>query len=159
MHFDASGIIHAWDNYPIVNFPPFWDWIAEKIKNGDFAICDVAFDEVNHKTPDCSDWLKNKGIRKIGLTDNVLVTASAIKNSLGIIADGYHPRGVDENDLIIIANAFVESDMLLTEESRQPALPTPMSRYKIPAVCGLPTVSVTCQNVVELIRSSGAVFK
>ena len=49
MHFDASAIIHAWDNYPISNFPPFWNWIEVEIQHDNFAICEIAFDEVKNK--------------------------------------------------------------------------------------------------------------
>ncbi len=100
MHFDASAIIHAWDNYPIANFPPFWDWIALEIAEGNFAICEVALNEVENKTPDCADWLKNKGIRKIPLSNEALVRAAEIKQLLGIVAENYHANGVGENDLL-----------------------------------------------------------
>lgn len=103
MHFDASSIIHAWDNYPIANFPPFWDWIANKIQQGNFAICEVAFDEVNNKASECAEWLKDKGIRKISLSNEVLLSATGIKGLLGIVAENYHSDGVGENDLLIIA--------------------------------------------------------
>ena len=159
MHLDASGIIHSWDNYPIANFPPFWDWIAAEIAANNFAICDVALEEVGHNSPECAEWLKNRGIRKIPLTEDILLRAAELKDLLGIAAENYHADGVDENDLFIIAAAAIEADMLLTEESRQPTLPVNRARYKIPAVCEMDDVGVTSTNVRELIISSGMVFR
>lgn len=159
MHFDASGIIHAWDNYPITNFPPFWDWIEVEIQNDNFAICEVAFDEVKNKSPECSEWLKNKGIRKISLSETTLLRATEIKALLGIVAENYHADGVGENDLLIIATSQIENALRLTEERRQNILPNQRRKYKIPAVCGLGEVSVTCKNIRELIGESGVVFQ
>ncbi len=159
MHFDASGIIHAWDNYPIGNFPAFWDWIDAEIRKENFAISEVAFDEVKNKSPECSEWLKNKGIRKINLSEKVLLRANEIKDLLGIVAEAYNPKGVGENDLLIIATAQIEIAILITEESRQPSLPQQRSRFKIPAVCELAAIGVTCKNIRELIGTSGVVFK
>ena len=159
MHLDASGIIHAWDNYPIANFPPFWDWIGAEIANGNYAICEVALDEVGHNSPECSKWLKEHGIRKILLNEEILLQAAEIKGILGIAAENYHADGVDENDLLIAAAAAIEADTLLTEESRQPNLPLNRSRFKIPAVCELDEVSIASTNVRELIISSGMIFR
>ena len=30
--FDASSMIYAWDNYPVNQFPPFWQWIATQVE-------------------------------------------------------------------------------------------------------------------------------
>lgn len=46
MHFDASGIIHAWDEYPIANFPLFWEWIDAQVLDGSCKICEEALTEV-----------------------------------------------------------------------------------------------------------------
>ena len=159
MHFDASAIIHAWDNYPIANFPAFWDWVEVAIRSEKFAMSEIAFVEVKNKTPDCGEWLKNKGIRKIPLSDEVLVKAAEIKGILGIIAENYHSNGVGENDLLIVSAAYIENAVLLTEESRQNILPTQKRRYKIPSVCALDEVAVICSNVRELIATSGVVFR
>lgn len=160
MHFDASGIIHAWDNYPIDNFPPFWEWMATEIEVGNFAVSEVAFDEVKSKTPECAEWLRNKGIRKIALSDEVLNRATKIKDFLGIVADAYNPKGVGENDLLIIATAAIENAALISEEARQPNLSSiKPAKFKIPAVCELEDVGVTCINIRGLIESSGAIFR
>ena len=29
--FDASSMIYAWDNYPIEQFPPLWDWMGVQV--------------------------------------------------------------------------------------------------------------------------------
>ncbi len=159
MHFDASAIIHAWDNYPISNFPPFWNWIEVEIQHDNFAICEIAFDEVKNKSPECAEWIKNKGIRKISLSETILVRATEFKGLLGILSENYHSGGVGENDLLIISTAQIESALLLTEESRQNILPNQKRKYKIPAVCGLDEVGVICKDIREVIGESGVVFQ
>ncbi len=158
MHFDASGIIYAWDEYPILNFPAFWAWIETRIADESFRISEVALDEVAHKYPECADWMKAKGVRRIGLTDDILAKAAEIKGVLEIEEEAYG-AGVDENDLLIIATAKLEAEILLTQENRQPIDPNRKKRnYKIPAVCEMEEVGVTCQTVRELIKASDEVF-
>jgi predicted nucleic acid-binding protein len=160
MHvFDASSIIHAWDNYPIENFPPLWEWIAEQIKTGEFTIPQVALEELCHKSPDSGDWLKEQGIVVLPLTNEVLHKAVEIKHMLGVVEDNYHVDGVGENDLLIIAIAKIVGTILVSDEKRQFTLPQNMARYKIPAVCDLPTVKVNCVSFIDLIRNSGAIFR
>ena len=50
--FDASSIIHAWDDYPFEQFPPLWDWMSEQIDAGEIVIPRVALDEVAQISPD-----------------------------------------------------------------------------------------------------------
>lgn len=120
MHlFDASSIIHAWDNYPVENFPPLWNWLAERIDHGEFGIPSVAFEEVKKKAPECAKWLEENAITKHPLTGEILTEAFRIKNLLGIEEDNYHPKGVGENDLIIIATARIADATLVSEEGRQ----------------------------------------
>lgn len=158
MHFDASGIIYAWDEYPIANFPKFWEWIDAQIRAGSCAVSQVALDEVSHKYEECAKWLRDKGIRQIGLTDEILRLANEIKTLLEIEEEAYG-AGVDENDLMIIAAASIEADVVLTQESRQAFDPNRKKKnYKIPAVCELPEVGVRHQNVREWIQASGQQF-
>jgi len=160
MHvFDASSILHAWDHYPIENFPPLWDWIAERIAAGEFAIPLVALEEVARKSPECGGWLKGQGIVVLPLTNEALQLAAGIKRRLGIAEDDYHPKGVGENDLLIIAAAKIAGATLVSDEARQFRRPDTMSKCRIPAVCDLPEVSVVCIPFIELIRGSGAIFR
>ena len=157
--FDASSIIHAWDNYPIKKFPPLWQWIANQIACGQFKMSSIAFDEIKKKSPDCGEWLSNQEIVKIPLTNDCLHRALLIKDSLGIEDDNFHPKGVGENDILIIASAKLNNSILISEEGRQFNLPKEKAKYKIPAVCDLPTVSVRCIQFIDLIKDADAVFE
>lgn len=68
--FDASSMIHAWDNYPPGNphFNSLWDWFADKVQNKEFVISKNAFGEVSHKVPECGGWLKDNNIEVYNLT-------------------------------------------------------------------------------------------
>lgn len=156
--FDASSMIHAWDNYPLENFPPFWDWLSNEISLQHIVMSQVAFEEVEKKLPDCGSWLRNNNLYRIQISNDILTVASQIKRLLGITDDKYHAKGVGENDILIIATSKVHNLTLLTEESEQLDLPNVMSRYKIPAVCHLSNVNVDCDKFIEFIKESGEVF-
>lgn len=157
MHFDASGIIYAWDEYPIKNFPKFWEWIETGVRDGTFRILQDALDEVSHKYPECADWLKKRRILRVPLTDKILTEAERTKTLLGIEEEAYG-SGVDEIDLLVIAAAKIESETVLTQEARQTNLPREKKNYKIPAVCNMEDVGVIYHNVREWIINSGKVF-
>jgi hypothetical protein len=154
---DASSMILAWDNYPIGQIPKLWDWLASEIESEDLVIPLVALDEVIHKVPECGSWLTDSGCKVVKVTNQVLQIAVQIKNILGITNDNYHPKGVDENDLLIIATAKTIKADLLSDENRQQILPPEKRRYKIPAVCGLPKVDVSCIKFIEYFKGSGRV--
>lgn len=157
--FDASSIIHAWDNYPPDLFPPLWDWLGQEVASGNLAIPGVALEEVGKKAPECAAWLKGNDITVLPLTSEVLAESLRIKHLLGIEEDQYHTKGVGENDIFIIATASVNGLTLISDEGRQFVKPDILAKYKIPTVCELQDVGVTCINFLQLIRSSGAVFK
>ena len=156
--FDASSMIYAWDNYPIRQFPPLWSWIASQITLKQLVMPVVAFDEVAGKTPECGEWLKDNGIELLQITNEILRDAMAFKGLLGIVNDEYHPKGVGENDLLIIASAKAHGAELVSDEEKQPTLPDVMAKKKIPAVCVMADVGVPCMNFIEYIKTSNAVF-
>lgn len=155
---DASSIIYGWDNYPINQFPPFWEWIESQIENGNLSIPQVAFREVQQKTPDCSDWLQEKSIHIHPMSNAILSQSLAIKNLLGISSDDYHVRGVGENDILIISTAKINGLELITNEEKQLTLPQNLKKYKIPAVCNMSSISVANKDFVEYIKQSNQVF-
>lgn len=156
--FDASSMIHAWDNYPMHNFPLVWEWFGSDIASNNISISQIAFEEVSRKVPDCSVWLRSCGIQRIQVSNDILTVASQIKSLLGITNDNYHPKGVGENDIIIISTSKVNNLKLISDEHPQFNLPVIKSKYKIPAVCDLPAVNVVCDNFISFIKDSGAVF-
>lgn len=156
--FDASSMIYAWDNYPPDQFPPLWNWIAEEIEGREFTIPEVAFEEVERRAPDCADWLKDQGIFRVPVSNAIIQEALRIKNLLQIVGDQYHPKGVGENDLIIVATARIVGSTLISNEAFQSNFPTVRSKAKIPAVCGMNEVLVECLDFLTLIKESKQVF-
>jgi hypothetical protein len=157
--FDASSVIYAWDNYPPQQFPGLWTWIEGQIRDEAISIPKVAFDEIQAKSPDCGAWLEDKRVAIQEITGEILQDAQRIKRLLGITDDGYHPKGVGENDLLIIAAARSVNAELVSDEERQPTVPREPSKRKIPAVCAMPEVAVTHMKFVEYLKQSGAVFR
>lgn len=157
--FDASSMIYAWDNYPIRQFPGLWDWLAAQIEEKLLVLPNVAFDEVSNKTPDCGEWLKENNIEQLEINNAILHDAMRIKRLLGIVADNYHPKGVGENDILIIATTRDHNAELVSDEDRQPTTPKEPSKRKIPSVCGMKEVNVPCINFIEFIKRSGEIFQ
>ncbi len=161
MHvFDASSIILAWDNYPEGQFPLFWSWIKQEITENKLILPGQAAKEIEKHDPECYKWFKDFGVKIIQADNKIVLEAVRIKNILGIENDEYHPKGVGENDIIIIATAKVRKMSLVSNEGVQanPKSMTSMKKYKIPAVCDLPAVGVICVPLIKYIRSSGGIF-
>ena len=158
--FDASSMIYAWDNYPIEQFPGLWEWVAIQIEIRNLVISSVAFEEVSHKAPECCSWLRDNDISRLEVTNAILQDAMRIKVLIVVVDDKYHSKGVDENDLFIIATARAHRFELISEEARQPTLPqNEPTKRKIPAVCSMGGVNVPCINFIEYIKQSQAVFR
>ena len=92
------------------------------------------------------------------VSNRILTLANSIKAMVGVAGDNYHPKGVGENDLIIIATAKDLGVELISDEGRQKAPPKEPRKMKIPAVCDLPGVSVSCINFIEYIKQSRETF-
>ena len=157
--FDASSMIYAWDEYPFRQFPPLWKWMGLQIKEKKLVMPSVAFEEVKGKTPDCGIWLVENDLAQLEISNAIVQDAMRIKGLLGIVDDNYHPRGVGENDILIIATAGAHKAELISDEERQTTLPQEPKKRKIPAVCGLREVAVLCLNFVEYIKRSDEIFR
>lgn len=157
--FDASSMIYAWDNYPIFQFPGLWEWMENQIQAKKLVMPGVAFDEVAKKTPDCGKWLKTIGLDILETNNAIVQEAMRIKGLLDIVDDKYHAKGVGENDLIIIASARIHGMALVSDEERQTTQPEKPSKRKIPAVCAMAEVRVSCLNFIEYIKMSHQVFR
>lgn len=157
--FDASSMIYAWDNYPSGQFPPLWRWMATNIGAGTFDMPQVAYEEVERHAPDCWEWLRNENINRIGVSNAIVQEAFRIKTQLQIQGDQYHPKGVSENDLLIIATASIEHLVLVSNEGRQNQFPVVLAKAKIPTVCERFCEDLQCIDFITLIKDSGEVFE
>lgn len=155
---DASAILDLWEFYPLDVFPPVWAWIEEEIAGGNLRMPKVNVEEVVHKSEECGRLIMAYGLVPFEVGDAELRVAIAIKEALGIEGDNYG-AGVDEKDIILIACAVVARVDLVTSENIQTSLPAVMAKYKIPAVCALPSVGVRSMRVIDLLRASGRVFR
>lgn len=167
-NLDASVVVDLWDNYPIQNpyFDSVWDWFSNKVETKEFVISKVALEEVKHKIiygkiaydiPEAKLFIEILG--KIFVPDNTvddLSTVVKIKKILEIEEDSYHAKGVNENDLLIIAIAKRTDAVLVTNEARQGDADKIKikAKYKIPAVCDIPEVKVENINLQELLHES-----
>lgn len=151
--FDASSMIHAWDNYPIKNphFDSLWEWFALQVSDENFVFSQIAYKEVNNKVPECGEWLKSNNVKIEPLSADIIYQGQTIKELLEIEEENY-TNGVGENDILIISTAKISNTILITEESRQNNLPPKKSNYKIPAVCALVEVNVQCKNFTDLLK-------
>lgn len=154
---DASSALYAWDNYPFEQFPSLWLWLGSQIATGALQISSVALEEVERKTPECAAWLKAQKVSAHSVDQKILLEAVRIKALLSIEGERFG-GGVGENDLLIIAAAKLKGATLVTDERRQPDLPRIKANYKIPAVCGMQTVDVSCLNFLEYLKKSKEVF-
>lgn len=157
--FDASSMIYAWDNYPMRQFPGLWEWMATQIDEKKLVMPSVAFDEVAYKTPDCGEWLKENDVKQLETSNAIVQDAMRIKRLLGVVDDNYHPKGVGENDILIIATARAHRAELVSDEEQQPTPPREPAKRKIPAVCDINEVGVLCINFIKFIRRSNQVFR
>jgi predicted nucleic acid-binding protein len=156
--FDASSMIYAWDNYPVHQFPGLWEWMSMEINERRLTMPFVAYVEVCNRTPDCGNWLAAGNLERLEVTNVIVQDAMRIKGLLGIADDNYHPKGVGENDLLIIATARAHGRELISNEGRQMVLPDVNSKRRIPSVCAMPEVAVRCIDFVQYIRRADAVF-
>ncbi len=155
---DASAALHGWDNYPVEQFPSLWVWIGNQVQQETLVIASVALAEVEHKSPECKQWLTDNDILKVVPNNAIVQFALSLKTQLGISNDNYHADGVDENDLLIVATAKCLKRGVVTNEGLQPSLPQDSRKYRIPAVCNLPAVKVQSVSFTELFKASRQVF-
>ena len=155
--FDASSMIHAWDNSPLAQFPGLWIWLAQQIDQGQLLMAQVAVDEVGHKLPECVAWLHEAGLHRLPTTEAILLEALRVKALLGI-EEARYGGGVDENDLLIIDTARVDGHTLVSNEALQLTPSKKMSHWKIPAVCATESLRTPCVDFVGYIRRTGVVF-
>lgn len=96
--------------------------------------------------------------------DDVLAKGVEIKSIAKITGDiKDNPKGIDDNDLELIAVASLTNREVVTEERLQPnpdnpkiGTPPKPINYKIPLVCRLNNIE--CKNFLKILKTSGKTF-
>ena len=129
---DASSVIYAWENYPIEIFPHLWTWLEEdQMAENLVGMIRENLDEVEKMSPECFQWLKYGSISVISGSDEAIQEEKRLADELGIKDDKYG-KGVDYNDLLLIATASVNKYDVMTNEALQGEEPKNKANYKIP---------------------------
>jgi hypothetical protein len=155
--FDASSSLYAWDNYPIEQFPKLWEWLGNLVKRQQIVFAAAAFNEIGHKSPECSEWLEANYAFKVSVDNAITKAALDIQTKLGILQDNYG-NGVDENDIFVIATAKIKLFGVVSDEAIQSKAPTNIKNSKIPLVCSMNGIQVPCKNFITYLKISGVVF-
>ena len=105
----------------------------------------------------CHNYIAPK-LKTIIVDDAVMKVALQVHRLLGVDSRGFHPKGVDENDILCIAAASVNGFTVVSDEAPQANLPQDIRKCKIPAACDILPAKVACTNLNRYIRSSKIVF-
>ena len=126
--------------------------MEKQINAGNFLIPEI----VKGEATDVHSWLSGKSLPTVAMSVKIHDAAQFIKDGLGIEDDDYSPKGVNENDVFIIATAKVYGCAIVTEEGEQQQLPSIGENYKMPAVCHKNNIQVG--NFLAILTKSGKVF-
>ena len=156
---DTSAFIAAWNvSHPIDVFPSLWSQLANR--RGDMVLMKPIFDEIDpisqqdrNKTEEeeadkypLRMWI-NSQFKSI-LVDSIEDRALELEREYQIRRNS--KKGVNENDLKLIAYAKLFDKTVVTEEREQPEKPPDKYNYKIPLVCA--EQGVECINFVKMLR-------
>jgi predicted nucleic acid-binding protein len=144
---DTSALIEAWQvDYPIENFPGFWNRMEELIETGRLVAPDEVLREMTKRSDELHAWLEARKQMFRELIEPVQIEAAAVLAK--------YPRLVGERkfrtsaDPFVIALARVEGLRIITDEKPTGSLQRP----NIPDVCtdlGMPP----CWPIIGLIRA------
>ncbi len=144
---DTSALIEAWQiDYPVDNFPGFWDRIDELIDAKRLVAPEEVLRETKKRSDELHDWLNTRKQMFRDLEEAVQIEATAVLAK--------YPRLVGERKLrtsadpFVIALARVEGLQIVTDEKPTGSLQRP----NIPDVCsdlGMPP----CIPIVGIIRT------
>lgn len=147
---DSSCIIAAWDErYPPENFPAFWAQMDKALTGGMAVVPEAVIDELDKKSKDAANWIKDRGNSIVGYEPDVQREAKAILAT--------HPKLVMVKkvgfaaDPFVIATAIVRGLAVVSEEGRGSP-----NKPHIPDVCQ--AKNVDCMRLIGVIKAQAWVI-
>ena len=151
---DSSSLVNAWDNYPVDKFPSFWNWLGSELSSGHVLIPVVVEQEVKFKFPDIYDYMTSLSYSPVPVDVSIVSYSMILKKVIGVEEDQYGPKGVDENDIFVIASAHCKDMILISDEGVQFTVPKNLANCKIPMVCQLAEENIECIKLIDFINRS-----
>ncbi len=155
---DANIFIECWNRiYPLAVFPSLWEKIARH--QNDIILIKPIYDQIvpkdrrNREKDPLSIWLGKNHFIKTSI-DNETKKLSLQLEAKYQITD--QSKGVDQEDLTLIAYAKIENKTVVTLEGKQDQKPREKRNYKIPLVCS--EEGIPCVNFIETIKDFGIVI-
>ena len=154
---DANIFIECWNrNYPFDIFPSLWEKVAPLQNN--IILIKPIYDQIvpkekrDRERDPLSIWLGENHFIKTPI-DNETKKLSLELEARYQITD--QSKGVDQEDLALIAYAKIKNKIVVTLEGQQKQKPKKKKNYKIPLVCN--EEGVSCVNFIEMIEDLGIV--
>ena len=160
---DANSFITSWNTaYPVKVFPSLWAQIAQH--QNDIILIKPVFDEIDpvssadqklhrdkkrEKYP-LHVWMEDNSFTPTAITDDTKIISLKLEQEYEI---NNNPKGVDQNDIALIAYAKYENKTVVTLEAKQPQKPEKKCNYKIPLVCD--EQKVECISFIEMLERLG----
>lgn len=149
---DASAFIAAWNvSHPIDVFPSLWSQLANH--RTDMILIKPIFDQIDPKKDKADkslrEWMIDSQFVPIPINKFVEGRSLELEKEYQIRKDS--KRGVDENDLKLIAYAMLYEKAVVTAEGKQHNKLEKKCNSKIPLVCK--EQGVKCINFVGMLKS------
>ena len=152
---DANIFIECWNRiYPPCIFPSLWEQISQR-RNYIILIKPIYDQIFQGESPGESQdplrvWLRKNNFSATPIDGETEKLSLELEKKYQITDQS---KGVDQNDLTLIAYAKKENKIVVTLEGRQDQKPRKKRNWKIPLVCQEEKIS--CVDFVEMVRDFG----
>ena len=143
---DANVFITSWNHiYPINVFPSLWEQVAQH--QSDIILIKPIYDQIIVKKDPLTEWLRENRFFSTHIDDETENLSFKWEREYEIREES---KGVDEEDIKLIAYANRENKTVVTLEAEQNQKPSKKYNYRIPLVCSEKEVPYI--NFVEMIE-------
>ncbi len=146
---DASALIQAWASvYPPAVFPALWQQL--KRPKDKLTIIKPILDEIKPGHGGLREWPDSNGFSATSIAHDTESESLRLRTDYEIAST---TKGVNKNDIMLIAHANIQNKTVVTPENYQTTRPSNKCNYKIPLVCE--TEGVTCIRFIEMLEKLG----
>src|SRR5436190_121316 len=148
---DTSGCLDGWQrHYPPDVLPSLWTKLDELIVKGEIIASEEVYVELQRKSDDLHDWIKDRKQILVPLDEAIQIRAAELLAEFPRLVDTL--RGRSRADPFVIATAMERGAVVVTGEP----LTGKMDKPRIPDVCKVK--GIRCITFLEMIRELKLTF-